>query len=67
MMHLIIFTTIIVVILATEIMSINSNFENAFAQEGDSEIPPLVEPDKNITIMAMDEYQSELDHFEINN
>ena len=47
-------TTIIIAFLATDIININSNFENAFSQEGDSEIPPLVEPDKNITIMNID-------------
>ena len=46
-------TTTIIAFLATGIININSNFENAFSQ-GDSEIPPLVEPDKNITIMNID-------------
>lgn len=47
-------TTTIIAFLATGIININSNFENAFSQERDSEIPPLVEPDKNITIMNID-------------
>lgn len=44
--------------LSTGIISINSYFENAFAQKGDSGIPPLIEPDKNIIIMTIDKNRS---------
>lgn len=38
MIHLILWTTTIIAILVTGIISINSNFENGYAH-GDSEIP----------------------------
>lgn len=53
MMHIILWTTLIIVLSVTEITSLNSSFEHAFSQR-DSEIPPLVEPDKNITIMSIE-------------
>ena len=56
MIYLIVLTITIITLLTTEIICLNSNFENAFAQGEDSEIPPLIEPDKNITIMAMEKY-----------
>ena len=57
-MRLILWTITIIALLAIEIICLNSNFENAFAQRGDSEIPLIVIPDKNITIMATEKYQS---------
>ena len=56
MTHLILLAITIIILLTTGIICLNSNFENAFAQGGNSEIPPLIEPDKNITIMAMEKY-----------
>ncbi|MGE3860123.1 MAG: hypothetical protein AB7F53_09060 [Nitrososphaeraceae archaeon] len=56
-MHIILWTTLIIVLSVTEITSLNSSFEHAFSQR-DSEIPPLVEPDKNITIMSIENISS---------
>jgi hypothetical protein len=60
MMQIILLTITIIALLAIINISINNNFENIFAQnQNDSETPPpLVEPDKNITIMTMEKYQS---------
>ena len=53
-------TITILSLLVAVILNINSNFENTFAQNEDSKTPPpLIEPDKNITIMTMDKYQSQ--------
>ena len=54
-MKIILTTTTIIVLLAIGIIGINNNsiLGNAFAQEGDSKIPPLVEPDKNISTMTI--------------
>lgn len=39
-------------------------FENTFVlNQNDSEIPPLIEPDKNITIMAIEKYQYKPVHY----
>ena len=51
-------TTTIIALLAIGIICLNSNSENASAQKEYSEIPPRVEQDKNITIMAMEKYYS---------
>lgn len=51
-------------LLVVVILNINSNFENTFAQNEDSKTPsPLVEPDKNITIMTMEKFQSQSLHY----
>ena len=50
-------------LLAVVILNINSNFENTFAQNEDSKTPPLIEPDQNITIMAIEKYQSKSTHY----
>ena len=54
-MKLILITTTVIALLAIGIISINNNsiLGNVFAQEGDSEIPPLVEPDRNISMMTL--------------
>jgi hypothetical protein len=53
-MKIIVTTTTLIALLAIGIIGINNNLlGNAFAQEGDSEIPPLVEPDRNISTMAI--------------
>src|SRR5215211_7210761 len=54
-MKLILITTTVIALLAIGIISINNNsiLGNVFAQEGDSEIPPLVEPDRNISSMTL--------------
>jgi len=53
-MKLILITTTVIAFLAIGIISINNNsiLGNVFAQ-GDSEIPPLVEPDRNISMMTL--------------
>jgi hypothetical protein len=43
-------TITIMTLLAIVILNMNSNFENTFAQNEDSKTPPLIEPDKNITL-----------------
>ena len=54
-MKIILITTTVTALLAIGIISINNNsiLGNVFAQEGDSEIPPLVEPDRNISMMTL--------------
>jgi hypothetical protein len=54
-MKIILITTTVIALLAIGIFSINNNsiLGNVFAQEGDSEIPPLVEPDRNISMMTL--------------
>jgi hypothetical protein len=53
----------IIALLSIDILNINSNFENIFAQNEDSKTPPLIEPDKNITIMAIEKYLSKSIHY----
>jgi hypothetical protein len=50
-------------LLVVVILNINSNFENTFAQNENPKIPLLVEPDKNITIMTIEKYQSKSIHY----
>ena len=57
MMYIILWTTLIIALLVTEITSLNSSFEYVFSQR-DSEIPRLVEPDKNVTIMSIEDISS---------
>ena len=53
-MKIILTTTTLIVLLAIGIIGINNSIlGNAFAQEGDSKIPPLIEPDKNISTMEI--------------
>jgi hypothetical protein len=54
-MKIILITTTVIALLAIGIISINNNsiLGNVFAQEGDSEIPLLVEPDRNISMMTL--------------
>ena len=53
MMYIILWTILIIVLLVIESTNLNSSFEHVFSHL-DSEIPRLVEPDKNITIMSME-------------
>ena len=57
MMYIILWTILIIVLLVTEITSLNSSFEHAFSQR-DLGIPQLVEPDKNVTIMSIEDISS---------